>query len=120
MQLNDALIKSCTVDLFDHFIRSYQDLRWNSKAELLCRLEVDDQLELSGPLYRQVGWLSALENFIHILGGSAKHVIKFHPVRHEPTSFNKSTLGVYRRKPSLGYELTELCSITVHETRWSN
>ncbi len=45
-ELFHCVLRDCW--LFDDLIRVYQDLRWNSKAELLRRLEVDDQLELGG------------------------------------------------------------------------
>ena len=48
--------------LFDHFVGASEQRWWYCKAERLGGLEVDDQLELSRPQDRHVGWLLALEN----------------------------------------------------------
>ena len=47
--------------LFDHFVGALLKLEWHIEAEGLCGLEVDHQLVLSWPLYRQVGRLLALD-----------------------------------------------------------
>ncbi len=57
---------------FDHFIRPEEHPGWDSYAELLGRLEVNDQLELRWPLYRQVGWLGPFEDFVHVDGGTSE------------------------------------------------
>ncbi len=77
--------------LFNHLGRLIEDLGWDRDAELLGRLEIDDQLELRGPLYRQVGWLSTLENSIHIVGGALHYVRDTRPIGHEATSVYKSS-----------------------------
>ncbi len=58
--------------LFNHFIRPIQDGRRDRDAELHGRLEVNDQLELRWPLYRQVGWLGPFEDFVHVDGGTSE------------------------------------------------
>ncbi len=82
-------------------VRSREKLRRKRKARLLGGLQVDDQLELGGPLHRHVGWLSALENSIHIEGGAAHYVRDTRPIGHEPTSVYKSSLVEHRWQPVL-------------------
>jgi hypothetical protein len=52
--------------LFDHFIGAGKDRLRDGQAERLSGLEVDDQLELRGPLDRQVAGFGALEDLVHI------------------------------------------------------
>src|SRR6266705_2910112 len=46
----------------------------NRQADLLRRLEIDDDLELIGPFHRYVGGLCPLENLIHDLSGAPEHL----------------------------------------------
>src|SRR5215510_1956643 len=55
--------------LFDYLIRPQQDRLWDSQAERLGGLEVDDQLKLGGILDRQVRRLYPLQDFVHVVGG---------------------------------------------------
>src|SRR5207344_868441 len=48
--------------LFDHLVGTAQERDWNGKAECLGGLEVEEQLDFSGLLNRQVGRLIAFEN----------------------------------------------------------
>ena len=65
---------SCCSLLFDHFIRSRQHIRRNRQADLLCRFEIDDELELRRLLDRQVGGLCAFQNLVDISGGAPVQV----------------------------------------------
>jgi hypothetical protein len=52
----------------DHLVRLEKDRWGDGKAQGVGGLEVDDQLEFGGLLYRQVIRLSAPQDFVH-LGG---------------------------------------------------
>src|SRR6476659_7346975 len=55
---------------FDHLVGAGEQ-RWRHvDAEGFGCLEVDYQLELGRRLHRQVAWLLALENAVHIAGGA--------------------------------------------------
>ena len=45
--------------LFDQFVGAAEQRHWNSEAERLGGLKVDDQLEFGRPLNRQIGRLVA-------------------------------------------------------------
>jgi hypothetical protein len=47
---------------FDYLVGDGEKLRRNFEAQCLRGLEIDDQLELRGLRYGQVGWLLALED----------------------------------------------------------
>ena len=52
----------------DHLVRLEQQRRRDGETEGMGGLEVDDQLELRGLLHRQVAWLGAFQDAIHIVG----------------------------------------------------
>src|SRR5262245_17364512 len=66
--------------LLDHLVGAGEQ-RWrHSDAERLRGLEIDCQLVLGRRLYRQVGWLLALENAIDVRCRTPMHVYKIRPV----------------------------------------
>ncbi len=101
--------------LLDYPGRLQQDLGRERKAELLGRLQVDDEVKLRWLLYVKVARVRTLEDLVYVIGGTAAYVKIVRPVGHEPTSLHKNNLSVHRRQPSLGSELNELCSTTTHE-----
>jgi len=56
------------IESLDHLIRSREHGLRNRQADLLCRFEIDNQLEFSRLLHRQVGRLGSLEDSVHIDG----------------------------------------------------
>jgi hypothetical protein len=59
---------------FDQPIRPRQHIRWDRYADLLRRLEVDNELELGRLLHWQVCWLGAFENFVDRYGSAPERV----------------------------------------------
>ena len=51
---------------FDHLIRSIQHRLWNRQADLLCRLEINHQLELGRLLHRKISRLGAFKDSVHV------------------------------------------------------
>jgi hypothetical protein len=54
--------------LFDHLASAREHSGRHGEAEGFCRLEVDRKLVLGRRLYRQLGWLLALEDAIDVAG----------------------------------------------------
>src|ERR1700688_3164648 len=46
----------------DHVVGAGEQGRGNVETKLFCSLDIDDQLEFRGSVYRQIAWLVALEN----------------------------------------------------------
>ena len=55
--------------------------RRHSKAEGLCRLEINDQVVLGGRLHRQVSRLLTPEDAIDVAGRAPKLVEEIRPIR---------------------------------------
>jgi hypothetical protein len=65
--------------LFDHLVGARED-RWrHGEAERLGGLEIDDQLECSRLLDRQIGRLSAFQDLSGENAGLAKVAVKLAP-----------------------------------------
>src|SRR5258708_5728154 len=84
--LCSLLFAPCSL-LFDHFVRSRQHIRWNRQADLLGGFQIDHQLKLCRPLDRQVTWLCAFQNLVHVGGDSAIEFGSIRPIGYEATVF---------------------------------
>src|SRR5207245_2404882 len=91
--------------LFDHLVRPEQHRLRNRHADLLCRFQIDHQLELRRLLYRKVCGFGALENFIHIGGGAAEQLYAARPIGHEATRLYKLLFAVHRYQPLVDNEV---------------
>ena len=58
--------------LFDYLIRPREHIRWNRQADLLRRLQVDDELELYRLLHGEIGGLSAFQDLVHVGGRTSE------------------------------------------------
>ncbi len=77
--------------LLDHLGRPIKHFRWDRDAELLGRLEIEDQLELLRLVYGQVSRFGSLQNLVHVSSSTPPRVRADHPVGHEPTCTHKYT-----------------------------
>jgi hypothetical protein len=99
------------IPLADHLVRPEEEHRRNGEAQCLCRLEVDDQLELYRPLHRQLGGFRAFEDLVHEIGGAPVLVTQARPIRHETAGFGQHSVPVYRRQPTLCRKVDTPCSV---------
>jgi hypothetical protein len=60
--------RRCT--LFEQLVGARENGWRNFQAECLCRLEIDDQLELGRLFHWQIGCLGPLENFVDVGRGA--------------------------------------------------
>src|SRR5215472_13278416 len=84
---------------FDHPVRPRQHVRRNRQADLLCRFEIDDELELLRLLDRQISWLRAFQNLIDVCGSTAVQVRLVRTVGHEASSVHKLAVWIHRGEP---------------------
>src|SRR5262250_2093755 len=67
----------------DHLVGAAKERLGNREAERLASLEVDDEIELRWPFYRQIPRLRAFENLIDVAGRAAVHIRDADAVGHE-------------------------------------
>src|SRR5439155_15936125 len=74
--LPDLINQSLSIDhgnlSFDHLIRPKKNRLRNRQADLLGRLEINDQLKLRWLLDWQIGWLGAFQDLIDVRSGAVK------------------------------------------------
>ena len=58
----------------DHLVGSGEQQGWHSDAQRCGGLEVDHQIKLLWPLYRQVAWLGSLQDFPDVTAASLEHL----------------------------------------------
>ena len=58
----------------NHPVRSHRHIRWDRQTNLLCRLEIDDELELLRLFHRKIGGLGAFEQFVFTSASSVQHL----------------------------------------------
>ena len=73
-------------DSFDHLVSAGEERRWHSNAKRLGGFHIDDQLETSWLLDRQIGGLRAFEDFVDVHGSLAKKVRIYRGVDISPPS----------------------------------
>jgi hypothetical protein len=81
----------------DQPIRSGEHLRRNLNADLLCRLEIDHQLELRRLLDGQIGRLGSLQYSVYVICDAPVAVRDVRPGGHEPTGIYIFSVVVHRR-----------------------
>src|SRR5215210_1059612 len=69
-------------------------------------LEVERELELGWCLHRQLGWVRALKDAVHVSRRAAEYVERVRPVGHQPTVGGEATIDAQRRKAMLLGELS--------------
>src|SRR5262245_48245816 len=75
--------RASSIGSFDHLVGAGEERRWHSNAKCLGGFHIDDQLETSRLLDRQIGRLGAFEDFVDVHGRLAKKVRIYRGVRHQ-------------------------------------
>src|SRR6516225_11537783 len=68
----------------NHLVGAREQRRWHSNAKCIGGFHIDDQLETSWLLDRQIGGLGAFEDFVDVHGSLTKKVRIYRGVRHQP------------------------------------
>src|SRR5215472_1506448 len=85
--------------LLDHLIRPQEERLRDRQSEGLGGLEVDDELELGGLLYREVAGLRPLQNLVHVCRSAPIDVSPKWSIGHEAALIDKQPHGVHGREP---------------------
>src|SRR5215831_19225443 len=97
--------------LSNDFIRPRQHIRRNRQADLLRRLEVDDQLELCRLLDWQVRGFCAFQDPVNVGGGTPEPLEGVRSITYAATSVDKFPVRIQRWQAALGRKLYDLCSV---------
>src|SRR2546422_3456951 len=73
----------------DHLVRPREHVGRNRHADLLGRLEIDDELEFCRLLHGKIGWLGALEDLVDISCRTPGQVGEVCPIGHKTTIVHK-------------------------------
>src|SRR6202035_5852024 len=96
-------------------LRPLQERRRDLETERLGGLEVDDQLERVGLLYREIRGLGTSENLVDIPGGSAEQIGVVHRVGEEPPGLGILPASDRSRQPVLQREIGNALALGEHE-----
>src|SRR5262245_33433611 len=102
------------VGSLDDLIRSQQQRRRDGEAECPGGLEVDDRFELRGLLDGEIGRLGALEDLVHVGGGTPEEIRQARPVPHESPGLHKLACtgsAPHCRQPALHPKVYEADSV---------
>jgi hypothetical protein len=103
--------------LLDHLVRLEQERRRDREAQGLGGLQVDDEIELHRPLHRQVPWLGAFRDAIHIVGRAPEQIREARSIAHQAPFGHGAPLGhgasavEQRREPVLGRKVHDLSNM---------
>src|SRR6266568_5510317 len=101
----------------DHLVRAQKQRLRDCEAECPGGLQVDDNIELSGLLDREIAWLRALENLVHVASGTTVEVGKVHSIGHQTPKFHRLANGERAWQPSAGCKVHDKSSIGVDARR---
>src|SRR5919201_2014811 len=88
-------------DLLDQLVGTLLQKPRHIKFELLRGRDIDGQQMFGSKLYREVGWVGALKNFINVRGRTPSEVDIIRCVAHETTCLDILPSSEHARQPIL-------------------
>ncbi len=97
--------------LLDHFIGPKEHLSRDRHADLLCRLEIDNQLELYGLLHWQLSRFCSFQDLVDKCSRAPVHVLMIRSIGHQATPIHPTPPCENSRQPVLEHELYDPLSV---------
>src|SRR5262249_58515464 len=101
--------------LLDHLVGAAEQRRRNVKAEGLCRLEIDDKLELNRGLHGKIARLFAFQDAIRIGRRAPKIIDPILSVGQQPTKLSEKTLSINGRETIASGQRCDLRAVSDRE-----
>src|SRR5262245_36453117 len=79
----------------DQLVGAGEPCRWNSEAQSLRCLQVDDEVEFPRLLEGKIGRIGSIQDPSHVTCGFAENVSKVHAVGHESSEFGHLSVRGY-------------------------
>src|SRR5262245_36776215 len=109
------VLRKITCSSLNHSVRTKEHRFRNRQSDLFRRFEIDDELELSRLLHREISWFGAFQNLVNVGGSASVQVGEARAVAHKAPSLYIFWKGEYRWEPILCREICNLFSLRIED-----
>src|SRR5262249_362047 len=114
------VLRKVTCSSLNHSVRTKEHRFRNRQSDLFRRFEIDDELELSRLLHREIGWFGAFQNLVNVSGSAAVQVGETRAVAHKAPSLHIFWKGEHRWEPTLCRQIYDLLSLRIEDGAWQH
>src|SRR5207237_193573 len=104
----------------DDLVGAHEDRSWNRQAEVLCGLEIDDEVELCRLRKAQLGWVRSFQDAVDLACRAAEIVRHVGAVGHQAAVIGVFALGIDHGQARRVYECNDLLSMVPEHRPWSD
>src|SRR5262249_44193095 len=109
------VLRKVTCSSLNHSVRTKEHRLRNRQSDLFRRFQIDDELEFSWLLHREIGWFGAFQNLINVSGSAAVQICEARAVAHKAPSLYIFWKGEHRWEPTLCCQIYNLFSQRIED-----